>query len=220
MKALITRMNDGTITLSSKASSASRNSSSLVYDKFPNVPDLLLRLLTHKIAIGSESLHQGLATPDTLLTQAQHVFPALEIIEQSGIPRKYHTEIRQASWSHLEGPVWAIRDKAAKALSYLPKNNAIDTEIKRCLRSPWSTQISLHGRLLYLKYLIIRLQSDLEGRGTNLTPRSKADLSFPSRIAHCVRGVLRAFPSHDPTEPLSHHQIDLRCFACRHTRED
>ncbi|KAL8672193.1 MAG: hypothetical protein Q9168_003325 [Polycauliona sp. 1 TL-2023] len=166
MKALITRMNDGTNTLSSKASSASRNSSSLVYDKFPNVPDLLLRLLTHKVAIDSESLHQGLATPDTLLTQAQHVFPALEIIEQSGIPRKYHTEILQASWGHLEGPVWAIRDKAAKALSYLPKNNAIDTEIKRCLRSAWSTQNSLHGRLLYLRYLIIRLQSDLEGLHT------------------------------------------------------
>ncbi|KAL9001465.1 MAG: hypothetical protein Q9169_000040 [Polycauliona sp. 2 TL-2023] len=163
MKALITRMNDGTNTLSKQASSASRSASSLVYDRFPNVPDLILRLLTHNDVIDSKMSHQGFVTPDSLLTQAQHVFPALEIIEQSGIPKKYHTEIQQASWSHLEGPVWAIRDKAAKALSYLPKSNAIETEIKRCLQSPWSTQNSLHGYLLYLRYLAIRLQSDTEG---------------------------------------------------------
>ncbi|KAL8645259.1 MAG: hypothetical protein Q9226_007379 [Calogaya cf. arnoldii] len=128
MKALITRMNDGTNTLSSKAPSSHRHVSSLVYDKYPNVPDLLLRLLTHKDVIDSERLHKGVAVPDTLISQAQHVFPALEIIEQSGIPRKFGIEIRQASWNHLEGPVWAIRDKAAKALSYLPHSNAIEND--------------------------------------------------------------------------------------------
>ncbi|KAI4089386.1 MAG: hypothetical protein LQ339_008555 [Xanthoria mediterranea] len=163
MKALITRMNDGTNTLSSKAPSSHRRVSSLVYEKYPNVPDLLLRLLTHEDVIDSERLHKGVAVPDTLLTQAQHVFPALEIIEQSGIPTKYYTEIWQASWNHLEGPVWALRDKAAKALSYLPNSNAIETEVRRSLQSSWSRQNSLHGRLLYLRYLIIRLRSDSQG---------------------------------------------------------
>ncbi|KAL8894426.1 MAG: hypothetical protein Q9192_004333, partial [Flavoplaca navasiana] len=162
MKALITRMNDGTNTHSSKAPSSSRHTSSPIYHKFPNVPELILRLLTHKDAVDSEGLHQGVTLPEKLVSQAQHVFPALEIIEQSGIPKQYYAEIRKASWDHLEGPVWAIRDKAAKALSYLPKSDAIESEVKRCLQSSCSSQNSLHGRLLYLRYLTTRFGFDSE----------------------------------------------------------
>ncbi|KAL8775229.1 MAG: hypothetical protein Q9209_000235 [Squamulea sp. 1 TL-2023] len=168
MKALITRLNDGTNTLSSKTSSSHRHVSTLVYDKYPNVPDLLLRLLTYKDALNNQTLEQEVTVADTLVIRAQRVFPALEIIEQSGIPKRYHLEIRQASWSHLEGPVWAIRDKAAKSLSYLPQGEAITVEVKRCLQSPWSTQNALHGRLLYVQYLVARLKSDSEGLHTVL----------------------------------------------------
>lgn len=220
MKALITRMNDGTNTLSCKAPSSHKHVSSLVYDKYPNVPDLLLRLLTHKDVIDSERLQEGVAVPDTLLSQAQHVFPALEIIEQSGIPRKYCTEIRQASWNHLEGPVWAIRDKAAKALSYLPDSNAIETEVRRCLQSPWSRQNSLHGRLLYLRYLIIRLQSDSEGMSIYLPLASKADTLFPSRFTCCIPTDPKAFSDHGRTKSLPHYQIDLYYYACGHLRNN
>ena len=209
MKALITRMNDGMNTLSSKAPSSHRHVSSLVYDKYPNVPDLLLRLLTHKDVINSERLHKEVAIPDTLIPQAQHVFPALEMIEQSGIPRKHGKEIRQASWNHLEGPVWAIRDKAAKALSYLPHSNAIESEVRRCLQSPWSSQNSLHGHLLYLRYLVIRLRSDPEGKGVYSPLASKANKPFLSRYTYCTRTNLNAFSDHRHTKPLPHHQIDL-----------
>ncbi|KAL8776544.1 MAG: hypothetical protein Q9213_008227 [Squamulea squamosa] len=168
MKALITRLNDGTNMLSNRASSSHRHVSALVYDKYPNVPDLLLRLLTYEDALNNQRLEQGVIVADTLVLRAQRVFPALEIIEQSGIPKKYHSEIRQASWSHLEGPVWAIRDKAAKSLSYLPKGEAITVEVKRCLQSPWSTQNALHGRLLYVRYLVARLKSNSEALHTAL----------------------------------------------------
>lgn len=218
MKALITRMNDGTNMLSSKAPSSQKHVSSLVYEKCPNVPDILLQLLTHKDGIDGERLHKGVVMPDTLLSQAQHVFPALEIIEQSGIPRKYCTEIRQASWNHLEGPVWAIRDKAAKALSYLPNSNAIETEVRRCLQSPWSRQNSLHGRLLYLRYLIFHLRSDSEGKGIEIPLALKADTSFRSRFTCCTHRDPKAFPDHGRTKSLPRHQIDLYYFACGHLR--
>lgn len=220
MKALITRMNDGTNTLSSKAPSSHRRVSSLVYEKYPNVPDLLLRLLTHEDVIDSERLHKGVAVPDTLLTQAQHVFPALEIIEQSGIPTKYYTEIWQASWNHLEGPVWALRDKAAKALSYLPNSNAIETEVRRSLQSSWSRQNSLHGRLLYLRYLIIRLRSDSQGMSIQIPLAMKTDTSCPSRFTCCIDTDPKAFPDHDHRKPLPHDQIDLCYFACGHLRSN
>lgn len=220
MKALITRMNDGTNTLSSKAPSSHRRVSSQVYEKYPNVPDLLLRLLTHEDVIDSERLHKEVAVPDTLLSQAQHVFPALEIIEQSGIPTRYYTEIWQASWNHLEGPVWAIRDKAAKALSYLPNSNAVETEIRRCLQSPWSRQNSLHGRLLYLRYLNIRLRADSQGRSIHITLATKTDTSCPSRFICCIDTDRKAFPDHGRTKPLPHDQIDLYHFACGHLRNN
>ncbi|KAL8920823.1 MAG: hypothetical protein Q9172_004329 [Xanthocarpia lactea] len=160
--ALITRLNDGTNTHSNKAPSSYRHATSPVYDKFPNVPDLMLRLLTQDDALNSERLQQRITVADALVLRAQRVFPALEIIEQSGIPKMYYSEILQASWSHLEGSVWAIRDKAAKALSYLPNGEAIQTETRRCLQLPPSNQNSLHGRLLYVRYLVARLKSDSE----------------------------------------------------------
>lgn len=198
MKALITRMNDGTNTLSSKAPSSSRHTSSPIYHKYPNVPELILRLLTHKDAIDSEGLHEGVTLPEKLVSQAQHVFPALEIIEQSGIPKQYYAEIRKASWDHLEGPVWAIRDKAAKALSYLPKSDAIKSEVQHCLQSSGSSQNSLHGRLLYLRYLTTRFGLDSEGKGSYIPLASNTDTSFLSRHACGILGNVRSLSDYDP----------------------
>ena len=220
MKALITRMNDGTNILSSKAPSSSRRCSSPIYHKYPNVPELILRLLTHNDAVDSEGLHQGVTLPEKLVSQAQHVFPALEIIEQSGIPKQYHAEIRKASWNHLEGPVWAIRDKAAKALSYLPKSDAIESEVKHCLQSSCSSQNSLHGRLLYLRYLTTRLGLDSEGKSTYIVIASNTDTSFPPRHACDIPGNVKSFSVYDPRKSLSHHQIDLHQLTSRHVRSD
>ncbi|KAL8685875.1 MAG: hypothetical protein Q9224_005633, partial [Gallowayella concinna] len=154
LRALITRLNDGTNSLSSKAPSSHTRISSLVYDKYQNMPDLLLRLLAHQDATDGEDFQRRAHVAGTFVLQAQRVFPALEMVEQSGIPEKHHQEIRQAVWSHVEGPVWPIRDKAARALSNLPNGEAIDIEVRRCLLVPWSTQNALHGRLLYLRYLV------------------------------------------------------------------
>ncbi|KAI4087710.1 MAG: hypothetical protein LQ344_006595 [Seirophora lacunosa] len=161
LKALITRMNDGTNTASSKVSSSHRRLSTLVYDKFQNVPDLLLRLLNHDDTLTQESplAQSRAALPHNSVLQAQQVFSALEIIEQSGIPKRHESEIWRAVWSHVEGPVWAIREKAAKALSHLPVSNDIEQEVQRCLQDTWSTQNALHGRHLYLRFLFARIDS-------------------------------------------------------------
>lgn len=161
LKALITRMNDGTNTASSKVSSSHRRLSTLVYEKYQNLPDLLLRLLNSKDTIDEETLRtqsQANSPIDTVL-QAQYVFPALEIIEQSGIPEKHQSEIRRAVWTHLEGPVWPIREKAAKALSYLPVSDQIEEEMRQYLQPPWFTQNALHGRHLYLRFMFAQVSS-------------------------------------------------------------
>ncbi|KAL8949925.1 MAG: hypothetical protein Q9222_004014 [Ikaeria aurantiellina] len=160
MKALITRLNAGVNTSSSKATSSRRRLSTVVYDKHQSLPDLILRLLSPKAAVQTESPQAMGTLSETLLLQAQFVFPALEMIEQSGIPNQYRAEIHQAVWSHLEGPAWPIRDKAAKALSYLPDSEDIGPEVECCLQLPWQTQNALHGRFMYLRYLVHRLHWD------------------------------------------------------------
>lgn len=158
MKALITRLNDGTNANSTKASSSHRRLSTLVYEKYPNLPNLILQLLTIDDEIEAQSLQAAaVGMPESLILRAQRVFPALEMIEQSGIPERHRGQIRQAVWSHLEGMVWPIRDKAAKALSYLPAHDEIEREMESSLQMPWSTQNALHGRLLYLRHLFARL---------------------------------------------------------------
>ncbi|KAL8837449.1 MAG: hypothetical protein Q9170_002535 [Blastenia crenularia] len=147
---------------SHQVASSHRRLSSLVYDKYPILPDLLSRLLGAKDTISTESALPQARLPDALLLQAQRVFPALEIIEQSGIPKQHQAEIAQAVWDHLEGPIWPIREKAAKALSHLPPKDDIADEIEQRLRLPWRTQNALHGRLLYLRLLTSRLQPSLE----------------------------------------------------------
>ncbi|KAL9581913.1 MAG: hypothetical protein Q9212_003607 [Teloschistes hypoglaucus] len=158
MKALITRLNDGTNTNSTKASSSHRRLSTLVYDKHPNLPNLILQLLTVDDKIETQSLPAAaVQISETLILRAQRVFPALEMIEQSGIPERHRGQIRQVVWSHLEGMAWLIRDKAAKALSYLPAHDEIEGEMESCLQIPWFTQNALHGRLVYLRHLFARL---------------------------------------------------------------
>ena len=163
IKALISRLNDGTNTSSSAVSSSHRRLSTLVYDKYPNLPSLILRLLKQGDTIGIEA---GLAAA-TMLDQdtlrAQRVFPALEMIEQSGVPKQHQLEIRRALQSHLEGPIWAIRDKSAKALSYLPATKAVLLEVQHQLQADSGKQNVLHGRLLYARYLVMRVRHEPQG---------------------------------------------------------
>ncbi|KAL8696436.1 MAG: hypothetical protein Q9201_007659 [Fulgogasparrea decipioides] len=162
IKALITRLHDGTDIASSKASSSHRRLSTLVYDKYKNLPDLILRLLIPKDLTDIDEAQSEATFTGTFVLRAQRVFPALEVIEQSGVPKHHQAEIRQAVWKHLEGAVWPIRDKAAKALSYLPASDSIRIEMEYCLQKTWSTQNALHGRLLYLRYLYTRLRRDAD----------------------------------------------------------
>ena len=163
LKALITRLNDGTNTSSSRVSSSHRRLSSLVYDKYQNLPDLLIRMLRAERLMNTDYIYSKSTQPDSLVLQAQRVFPALEIIEQSGIPKWHRAKIQDAVWNHLEGSVWPIREKAAKTLSYLPVSEHVEDEMLGCLQRPSSTQNALHGRHLYLRSLFARVQPNTDG---------------------------------------------------------
>lgn len=112
-KALLRRLNSGTDTASTKASSSHRSLSKLAYEKYPNLPGMILRLLCQNQQISIDAPHDKTQAQNQALSlQAQWVFPALEILERSGLPLQHRVEIEAAIKYHMASPVWAIREKA------------------------------------------------------------------------------------------------------------
>ena len=165
-KALLRRLNGGTDTASTKASSSYRSSSQLVYQRFPNLQALLLRLLDNGLNSRSEIFeaenHNDL---DVKSTNAQSVFAAFEIIERSGIPPAYEADVRNALWRYAGSPSWSIREKAAKASSLVVDDRDIEKEVTALLVPHFRSQNILHGRLLCLRSLIGRTETPQIGGG-------------------------------------------------------
>lgn len=157
-KALLRRLNSGTDTASTKASSSHRSLSKLAYEKYPNLPGMILRLLCQNQQIPIDAPHDKTqAQKQALSLQAQWVFPALEILERSGLPLQHRVEIEAAIKYHMASPVWAIREKAAKALALVVSEKDLSGEIETLLKPSNISQNSLHGRLLCVRLMISRI---------------------------------------------------------------
>lgn len=157
-KALLKRLNGGTDTSSTKVSSSHRRFSQLTYEKYPNLPDLLLRLLRRtptQDPITGENLHSTL--------QAHRVFPALEVIERSGVPSQQQGSFVDALRYYNESADWSIREKAAKALSLIVDEESIVEEVTSLLAPNWKSLNALHGRLLRLRLLLARNEAPVFG---------------------------------------------------------
>ena len=158
-KALLNRLNGGTDTSSTKASSSHRRFSHLTYEKYPNLPNLILRLLRR---IPTQMLVTGREFHPT--RQAHRVFPALEVIERFGIPYQHQGQFLDALRYYNESPDWSIREKAAKALSLIVDEKSIVEEVTSLLAPDWKTQNALHGRLLRLRFLLTHNEAPLFGK--------------------------------------------------------
>ena len=157
-KALLKRLNGGTDTSSTKASSSHRRFSQLTYEKYANLPELLLKLLRHEpnqIPITDKALQPTM--------QVQRVFTALEVIERSGIPVQQQGAFLDALRYYNESPDWSIREKSAKALSLMADEKDFVEEVRSLLTPSWKTQNALHGRLLRLRFLLARYEAPLFG---------------------------------------------------------
>ena len=157
-KALLKRLNGGTDTSSTKASSSHRRFSQLTYEKYPNLPGLLLRLLRR--APTQNPVLGKIVHPTT---QAHRVFPALEVIERSGIPSHQQDPFLDALRYYNESADWSIREKTAKALSLIVDEKSIVEEVTSLLAPNWKSLNALHGRLLRLRFLLARNKAPLFG---------------------------------------------------------
>jgi len=164
-KALLRRLNGGTDTASTKIPSSHRQSSHLVYEKYTNIPILILRLLQIELSPNGRGA-----------VQAHKVFPALEIIERSGMPLQYQAEITEALWYYARSPDWSIREKAAKALSCVLGDRDLYKEAKATLTpSNGTSQNALHGRLLCLRFLLAQAEMPLRVEALRKSDRDGRD---------------------------------------------
>ena len=162
LNSLLRRLNGGTDTNSTKASSANRRLSPLAYERYPNLPGLVASLLLPCGDSFSGPRWQRTSVSDT--ATAQRVFSALEIIERFGIPKDHYARIRELIDCHMRDPLWPIRDKAAKSFAYAIHEKEIAIEAGQLLQSillSEGLQNALHGRLLCVRYLLARLGPSL-----------------------------------------------------------
>lgn len=156
LKALLNRLLGKNEANNSIVSAASHNTTTMLYDRFSNLPDLIVKLLQHDtqpIQGMSEPAHKNGSTLD--IPQAQKVFPALEIIERAGMPSKHRSMIKLLLLWHLGSTVWLIRKKTAKTLSIITDASRFQVEVIGLLQDQWPTQNSLHGMLLCVRETLL-----------------------------------------------------------------
>lgn len=163
-RALLSRLNAGTDVASTRASSSHRRFSKLIYEKYSNLPSLILKLLRQGDLVSMNIRQNDEAFTDASSLHAQKVFPALEIIERSGMPTQHSMDIDAAIRHHMKSPVWAIREKAAKVLAYLIDDKNVLNQIKVFIKAKDSSQNALHGRLLCVRSLICRVGVNQTGK--------------------------------------------------------
>ena len=167
MKALLNRINGGTDTSSTRAPSSHRRFSKLVYEKFPNLPTLIMSLLDPQA--------EALSYPGAVVLHVQRIFPALEMVERFGLPSQRSQQIKDAMTYHLEGSNWALREKAAKALSLIVPEKELVNEIERLLSNTYRSHNALHGRLLCARGIVRRFQGSLSGKWIVRSGLSQSD---------------------------------------------
>lgn len=163
-KSLLRRLNGGTDTSSTKVSSSFRRSSKAVFDKCPNLPDLMLRLLDSNIpthTANSKPSVRETTSPATM--KMQSVFAALELTERVGLPPGHESEVLDTLWYYAGCSDWSLREKAAKTLSLVIDKCDLESQAMNLLSPDRRSHNVLHGRLLFLRFILGRARTPLFG---------------------------------------------------------
>ena len=91
----------------------------LAYDKYPDLPALLINLLNSDLDVTSSTK-----------TSVELVFPALDIIHRAGVPLSYLKDMRRSVVRHLGNRVWNVRERAARTLSAITRDHWVEETIK------------------------------------------------------------------------------------------
>jgi len=139
----------------------------LSYDRYPALPELLMKLLTVESRNAMGSGAQAIGTVES-------VFPALDIIRRAGPPPRHRDEIFSIVAKHLESKIWHMRDIAARTICTLLLHGNWLSDVEELLDSYTGSANQLHGMLLSIRYLLDRRldMSPEKSSGRHLCSRS------------------------------------------------
>ncbi|KAK4196532.1 putative death-receptor fusion protein-domain-containing protein [Triangularia verruculosa] len=126
------------------------NSVRISYNKYPELPDIILGLLQ------ADDVGEGLANS----AAAEAVFPALDIIRRAGPPEEHRDELRKRIENYLGSKIWHVREIAARTLCSFLLGEDWVSEIGKLLEQAGTSSNRLHGALLTARFVIER-KSDL-----------------------------------------------------------
>ncbi|KAM4054760.1 putative death-receptor fusion protein [Hirsutella rhossiliensis] len=155
------------------------------YHRYPNLPTVLRTLLM--------SGHQMLAQTTAIVSAAESVFPALDIIRRAGPPELLRDEIQVHVAVYMSSPVWHVRELAARTLCSCLLHEGWFPIAKKLVQEALGARSSnrlnhVHGVLLTLKFLVQRLGEVAAEHLTADLPNLVnflAENSIPSTFLRC-----------------------------------
>jgi hypothetical protein len=120
------------------------------FQRYPGLVELLSKLL--------DSPRYNKEPREEISFVPERIFPALELIGER-IPSDADSMLRRLTLQQAGNRVWAIREQAARVYVSLLNLSSITKDISSLLAMDGSilNQNSLHGRVLCIRYALLRL---------------------------------------------------------------
>lgn len=151
LKALLTRLGGGAVSTPDDGGSICRRFSRLVYEKYPILSDLILKLFCKRSALKNSLTFTPITSDDS---QAIHMtYPAMEIIERFGVPKAEQGPVKNLLFRLLDSHIWHLREKAAKILASFTDEREIIRKIQEVAGNVPISQNPLHGLFLCWKFM-------------------------------------------------------------------
>jgi hypothetical protein len=121
----------------------------LFYERYPALPELLLRILSSESEQESSASFPGIGNVES-------VFPALDIIRRAGPPERLRDEIYICVSNHLASKIWHVRDIAARTICTLLLHDSWLPATVNLIETCGKLANQHHGILMSIKYLLER----------------------------------------------------------------
>jgi hypothetical protein len=146
----------------------------LSYEKYPALPELLLKLLDT-----NPSTSEHVTRPK--ISSVESMFPALDIIRRAGPPSTNRDELYRCVSAHLGSKVWHVRELAARTICTLLLHDDWVASVAELLETSTESTNRLHGVLMALKFVLERRLS-LSANSATGKPRFNAKLVVTNSI--------------------------------------
>lgn len=154
-------------------------STKLSYEKYPELPEILLKLLTKETP----------STEDTntpAIGAIESVFPSLDIIRRAGPPVLLRNEIKERVSIHLGSKYWHTRELAARTMCTFMLHDNWLPDLQNLLKIPNPSTNYTHGVLMTTNFVLERRLAVFSGPpSVEALMRLKDNIEALGRLGQC-----------------------------------